>query len=163
MEASIEVRTLPYGTAEYLAATELRDVILRRPLGLHLSAAELEKERGDIHVGAFRDGQLRGCLVLTPVSARTLRMRQVAVDPKYQGQGIGHQLVAYSEGYAREQGYEEIMLHARRSAAPFYLKQSYVIVGDEFEEVTLPHLVMVKMIKPLADLSTGNERKDTHV
>jgi predicted GNAT family N-acyltransferase len=35
-------------------------------------------------------------------------------------------------------------MHARKSAAAFYEKLGYQIIGDAFEEVTIPHYEMQK-------------------
>ena len=157
---AIEVRTVSHGSDEYAGTTQLRDDVLRRPLGLALSPEELASETSDYHVAAFdgETGEIVGCLVLTPVSPDVLRMRQVAVAPGWQGQGIGHHLVAFSEELAREQGFGQMTLHARTTAVPFYLQQGYSVVGDEFEEVTLPHLTMVKMMKPIEDTAASERR-----
>jgi predicted GNAT family N-acyltransferase len=37
-------------------------------------------------------------------------------------------------------------MHARKSAVGFYEKLGYKIVGDEFEEVTIPHFEMQKTL-----------------
>lgn len=148
---AIEVKTVPHGSDEYTQTTRLRDDVLRRPLGLALTPEELAKETGEYHVAAFdsESGELVGCLVLVPVSSEVLKMRQVAVAPGWQGQGIGHRLVAFSERLARKWGFGQMTLHARTTAVPFYLQQGYAVVGDEFEEVTIPHVTMIKMMKPI--------------
>jgi predicted GNAT family N-acyltransferase len=73
-------------------------------------------------------------------------MRQVAVNDKSQRSGIGSRLVAYSEEYAREHGYETMELNARQTAVPFYLRLGYEITGDPFTEVGLPHRKMQKRL-----------------
>jgi predicted GNAT family N-acyltransferase len=39
-----------------------------------------------------------------------------------------------------------IELHARANAVNFYAKYAYRIVGDEFEEVGIPHFKMIKRL-----------------
>jgi predicted GNAT family N-acyltransferase len=43
--------------------------------------------------------------------------------------------------------FSKIILNARKVALPFYLKSGYVIQGDEFEEVGIPHFKMSKIVK----------------
>ena len=74
-------------------------------------------------------------------------MRQVAVEPDLQGQGIGAEMVRLSEQVGSEKGFTEMILHARDTAVAFYLRLGYEIVGEPFEEVTIPHR---EMRKPLA-------------
>jgi predicted GNAT family N-acyltransferase len=35
-------------------------------------------------------------------------------------------------------------MHARKNASGFYEKMGYKRLGDEFEEITIPHIVMEK-------------------
>ena len=53
------------------------------PLGMDLFAENLDKERWDMHVGAFCDKKLIGVLILTTIDEGTLKMRQVAVDENF--------------------------------------------------------------------------------
>jgi predicted GNAT family N-acyltransferase len=137
---------------EYWATVDLRDAILRKPLGLQFSAGELEDEKTSHHLACYRDGRLVGCLVLYPLGSGDVRMRQVAVVAELQGQGIGTALVKYSEELARRIGYRRMILHAREAAVVFYEKLGYSTVGDQFEEVTIPHW---KMERSLTDANQG--------
>jgi predicted GNAT family N-acyltransferase len=87
-----------------------------------------------------------GYLNLTPYTDGQVKMRQVAVAATEQGRGVGSAMVAYSEEVAREKGFSTMVLHARRTAVPFYLRLGYTQEGDEFEEVTIPHYRMYKML-----------------
>ncbi|KXK56559.1 MAG: Histone acetyltransferase HPA2-like protein [Chlorobi bacterium OLB7] len=73
-------------------------------------------------------------------------MRQVAVAESAQRSGIGKAMVDFSEHFAREHGFSEITMHARETAVPFYLNLGYEIIGDRFEEVSIPHFKMRKEI-----------------
>jgi len=125
----------------------LRRRVLRLPLGLDFSEEQLRKEVGDIHLVALFQEQVVGCLVLSPLSDRSVQMRQVAVEPAWQGCGIGRRLVELSEATAAEKGFAEIVLHARETAIEFYLKQGYRVRGEPFVEVTIPHREMFKVIR----------------
>ena len=48
------------------------------------------------------------------------------------------------EAKAIEQGKQKMILHARDSAMDFYLSLGYIVVGDSFEEVGIPHHKMEK-------------------
>jgi predicted GNAT family N-acyltransferase len=138
---------IQFATPEYDETVQLRDRILRRPLGLEFSEAQLAEEFADFHLAAYTDDWvLRGCLVLTPTDDKTLKMRQVAVDERVQKQGVGQQLVVASESFARLRGFENMVLNARETAVPFYKKLNYDIVGERFEEVGIPHFKMMKKL-----------------
>ena len=76
----------------------------------------------------------------------TVRLRQMAVLNNLQGKGIGRALMQFAENIARDRGFKRITMHARKSAAGFYEKLGYTIFGEEFEEVTIPHFVMEKLL-----------------
>ncbi len=135
-----------HGSPEYWATVDLRDSILRRPLGLQFSAEELEAEKDSHHVACHHGNRLVGCLVLRPFEGGDIRMRQVVVLPELQRQGIGKALINYSEALARKNGYRRMILHARDTAVGLYEKLGYSRFGEQFEEVTIPHWAMAKWL-----------------
>lgn len=140
------LRMIDHGTKEYLQMVHLRNEILRKPLGLILDDAELEKEKEDILMGAFEDDRLLGCCLLSRMDAGTIRLRQMAVPGNMQGKGIGRALMIFAENIARDLGYKKLCMHARTTAVGFYQKLGYAIKGDEFPEVTIPHYIMEKTL-----------------
>jgi predicted GNAT family N-acyltransferase len=152
----IELKTITHNSPEYEAAVALRSSILRQPLGLEFSDGELSAESDSHHVGCFVEGQLVGCLVLSPVDATQIQMRQVAVSGELEGKGIGRMMVKYSEELARQLGFHKIVLHARETAVPFYERLGYARIGDRFTEITIPHWAMEKRL-PAAARPTTND------
>lgn len=142
----IRILEIQFSSPEYQRELALRTKILRAPLGLSFSPEALALEFKDIHLGAFTGEQLVGCLLLTPLKEGRVQMRQVAVEEELQGRGIGKILVETAEKLAREQGFTEMILHARESAVPFYRKAKYEVFGEQFIEVTLPHWEMRKSL-----------------
>jgi N-acetylglutamate synthase-like GNAT family acetyltransferase len=140
------VRIFRYGSPEYDKALSLRYEVLRKPLRLEFTAAELQKDREDIHYGLFEGKRILGCLILTKCEQRKIKMRQVAVDNQFQGQGLGKELCQAAEKYARDKGFKLMFCNARKTAVPFYQKMEYRIVSDEFTEVNIPHYTMEKAL-----------------
>ncbi|RXK83256.1 GNAT family N-acetyltransferase [Filimonas effusa] len=138
------IRVIDYGTPEYNQMLELRYQILRKPLGLEFVPEELEKEVDDILICCMEDDKLEGCCQLTDIGDKTLRLRQMAVISGLQGKGVGRMLMQFAENIARDLGYKKIVMHARKTALGFYEKLGYKVVGEEFEEVLLPHFEMEK-------------------
>ena len=134
------------GTSEYAAALQLREAVLRRPLGLQPSEADLAAESLCFHLGAFDGPQLIAVLLLQPLDARTVQMRQVAVDPAQQRSGTGTRLIAFAETFAREQGCQLLIAHARSTALGFYEKLGYETTGPEFLETTIPHRLVSRRL-----------------
>lgn len=144
----IQVREIEHKGAEYFAMMHLRYEVLRRPLGLEFTAEETAAEAGHFLLAAFDGIEMVGCLVLTPYDTQDVKMRQVAVVPGRQGQGVGRLMVEFSEDFARRKGYQNMVLHARESAVAFYLAQGYEVIGDPFVEVTIPHRKLFKKLVP---------------
>jgi len=140
------IREIAYRSELWEEFLQLRRVVLRWPLGLEYSEADIEAEAEDVCLVALVDQKIVGGLLLRP-HGTDLKMRQVAVDPERQGQGIGKSLVIASEVLALERMFERIVLHARVTAVPFYLSCGYCIEGEEFSEVGIPHRFMLKNLK----------------
>ena len=140
------LKQIDHGSKEYQQMVKLRNEILRRPLGLTYSTEELAREKEDILIGAFDDDEMLACCLLTKVNNKCLRLRQMAVQNNLQGKGIGASMMSFAELVARDKGYEKLIMHARKTAIGFYEKLGYKLVGDEFIEVTIPHLVMEKKL-----------------
>ena len=106
------------------------------------------QEAGYLHVGCIEslDDRLIGGLMLIPVDNEVIRMMQVAVDTKYQGEGVGRQLVEYAEKRAKEAGYSVLVMHAMLSVVDFYEKNGFVQEGDIFEENGITFAKMVKKL-----------------
>jgi predicted GNAT family N-acyltransferase len=141
------ITTFEFGTPAYDESVKLRDDILRKPLKMVFYAEDLAKEYNQTHIGYYdTNGVMVGCLILQDYGDSNIKMRQVAVAEKQQGKGVGQKMVAFSEVYARQNGFTKMVLHARESACPFYDKLSYDRVGEQFEEVNIPHFKMEKVL-----------------
>lgn len=138
------LKIIDHGTPEYEEMVNLRNEILRKPLGLHFAPEELEKEKDNLLMAAYEDDQMLGCCMLIEEGPQTVRLRQMAVMNDLQGKGIGRALMQFAENLARDRGYKKITMHARKNAIGFYEKMGYRRVGEEFEEITIPHVVMEK-------------------
>jgi predicted GNAT family N-acyltransferase len=146
---ALELAEIEHGSRRYSDLVDLRRRMLRAPLGLDFSADQLAAERDDIHIAAYVRGQLVGCVSLAATDTApcpTAKLRQMAVDPNHQGRGVGAKIVAFAEKLARARAYEEIVLHARDSALPFYEKAGFVAIGEVFVELGIPHRKMLKRV-----------------
>ncbi len=134
------------GSPEHREELALRLDVLRAPLGLCFEEHELEREPLFRHFGLFEEGHLSACVLLEPLPGRSLRLLELAVQVERQRAGRGRALVGFAESFARAMGYSEIHMHARESAAPFYLKLGYAVEGDSFIEFTIPFFLMHKKL-----------------
>ncbi|MEO6454125.1 MAG: GNAT family N-acetyltransferase [Ginsengibacter sp.] len=140
------IKQIDHGTVEYRQMVDLRNEILRKPLGLSFKKEELEKEKDDILIGAFEEDKMLGCCLLTKINNDSIRLRQMAVQNNLQGKGIGATMLNFAENVARDSGYKQMIMHARKTAIHFYEKLGYKVAGDEFEEITIPHYIMEKKL-----------------
>ena len=138
------LKQIDHGSKEYLQMIKLRNDILRKPLRLAFSDAELEQEKNNILIGAFDEDEMLGCCMLTPMGNQSLRLRQMAVLKNQQGKGIGESIIQFTENIARDKGYKTLTMHARDSAISFYEKFGYKVKGEQFIEVNTNHHVMEK-------------------
>lgn len=140
------LKIIDHGSREYQQMVQLRNDILRRPLGLQFTPEELEKEKEEILIGAFEEEKMLGCCMLIKEDPASVRLRQMAVLNNLQGKGIGRALMQFAENIARDRGFQKITMHARKTAVGFYEKLGYRVSGQEFEEVTIPHFTMEKLL-----------------
>jgi len=142
----IKIKEIKFNSAEQLESIQLRNRILREPLGLTFTKEELENEHDQIHIAAIINNDLVGVLLFKKLDNKTLKMRQVAVDSHLQGNGIGKSLIQFAEQWAIDNGYSDIELNARATAFDFYMSLNYKPIGDEFLEVNIPHFKFVKTL-----------------
>lgn len=141
------IRIIAFQSIDYDKEIALRYDVLRKPLRLNFTAEQLAAEGDFFHLGYFDGESLLACLILAPEKDGKIKMKQVAVAAQQQGKGIGAQLVTAAESFAASKGFTLMYCHARDTAVPFYEKLGYSRVGEEFEEVTIPHWEMEKSLK----------------
>lgn len=140
------IKVIDHGSKEYKQMVALRQLLLRKPLGLTFNEDELSAEKDDILIGCFDDDKMEGCCLLTTVEPGVLRLRQMAVVSGLQGKGMGRAILQFAENIARDRGFKTIVMHARKTAVGFYEKLGYKITSAEFEEISIPHFLMEKML-----------------
>lgn len=138
-------KVVDFGSDGYKKSVSLREEILRKPLGLTFTEAELELEKEHIHIAGFLGQELCATSVLVP-EGTTTKMQRVAIKSAFQNKGIGSLMMTFCEEYAREKGYGSVYCHARGTAIPFYLKNQYALEESPFNEDGIPHQKMRKIL-----------------
>jgi predicted GNAT family N-acyltransferase len=140
----VEIKLITTASPIYEKMLDLRDEVLRKPIGLTLDRARLAGESSDFLIVMEIEGQVKGCVILTPASGNTLKLRQMAVAAELQGKGYGSRILSWAENLGRQHQFQSIEMHARKYAVPFYEKAGYRAFGEEFTEVGIPHCKMKK-------------------
>jgi N-acetylglutamate synthase-like GNAT family acetyltransferase len=145
-EPQLKFQIIPYGGSEHQEMLAIRQEVLRTPLGLVLRQDEVERDKGDTLIAGYLSGKICSTAILKVEPDGWCRFRQVAVKTEFQGKGVGKNTILNAEKEALKKGLTKAFLFARVDAVPFYEKLGYHIVGDEFIEVTIPHIRMEKAL-----------------
>jgi predicted GNAT family N-acyltransferase len=102
-------------------------------------------DEGALHLIAADDsGVVATCRLRFPGEA--CKLERMAVEARLRGRGAGARLLEGAEEAARERGAETMVLHAQRSAEPFYAAHGYLVEGEPFMEAEIEHVRMSKAL-----------------
>ncbi len=147
---ALDFHEIAFGSDEYKQTCELRNEVLRLPLGLNLYSEDLQREKEQLHFGLFdHDTELIACVIAMLQGSGKAKLRQMVVKAGYEGRGVGRRLLLSLEEMLATRGVSQLSLHARISAAGFYEKLGYVCSGEPFVEVGIPHIRMEKQQQSL--------------
>ena len=145
--AAMMLQEIKFGSAEFRRECELRNKVLRIPLGLSLFDEDLSHENQQLHFGLFDpEGNLVACVIAAACSPTEAQIRQMAVCDEHRGKGYGRNIISAIENKLAQQGFTYLFMHARMTAVGFYEKLGYVTVGQEFLEIGIPHVKMEKSL-----------------
>ncbi len=137
---------ITFASTDYSKVVQLRALVLRQPLGLQFTTHDLKSDQHELIFALMLKNSPIACVQIRPLSKTLVKLRQMAVNPAYQRQGLGKKLIQKVEVYLQTQGVRHIELNARKTALKFYQKLGYKITSDEFFEIGLPHFKMMKKI-----------------
>lgn len=115
----------PNSPEEWDSYFNLRYQVLRAPWNQPRGSERNEGDASAEHFAFFENEQIIGVGRLDFTVNLGSQIRFMAVDDRYQGKGIGRQLMEHMENIARNKGCKETILHAREIALPFYEKLGY--------------------------------------
>ena len=123
----MEIRE-PRTKEEWDTYYHLRWKVLRQPWNQPLGTERDTLEDQAKHFAAFEEANIIGVGRLDHVDFGVCQIRFMAVQPTYQSNGIGANLMNTMESKAWNSGATEIILHARAHALGFYEKLGYVCI-----------------------------------
>jgi len=142
----LQIKEINYYSEEYLKLLNFRFNNLRKPLNLEWSKLDLLNENQQIHFALINQCGIFGSFCLKKIDSSTIRLRQMAIEKKYQKQGYGSTILIFIEKYAIEKKYKKIILTARLTALDFYKKKKFKTSGNIFNDVTVDSINMYKNI-----------------
>lgn len=139
----MEIKRISTEHPLYKQEQNLRNEVLLRPIGVPDHAWEMY-DKASYHFLAVDNNEVWGCVVLRPLvnekhKNSTAQLMQMAVKSNLQSKGIGRKLVDDLLVFAKEEGFEKVICHARNNVVVFYEKLGFQVYGEPFEEVGIQH------------------------
>jgi N-acetylglutamate synthase-like GNAT family acetyltransferase len=127
---------------------DLRHRVLRAGLPRQSARFVGDESAAAVHLAVEERSNVIGCATLHPSDWEgepAYQLRGMAVDPAFQRQGIGSQILLEIDRITRESPRKILWANCRTPAIPFYLKHGWRAVSEEFEIPTAgPHRKMVR-------------------
>ena len=112
--------------------------------------ADLEWDEADaeaVHAVAYnRLGRAVATGRLLAYQPGTVKIGRMAVTNVLRGCGFGEQVLRALADAAQKRGEQRVLLHAQRTAQPFYARLGFVPQGAPFEEAGIPHIEMARAL-----------------
>ena len=142
----MQIKEINYHSEEYQRLLDFRFNNLRKPLNLEWSKEDLLNENKQIHFALKNQSEIIGSFCLKKINCSTIRLRQMAIEKKFQKQGYGSSILKFTEKFAIQNNYKKIIIIARLSALDFYKKNFFKTSGNIFIDVTVSSINMYKKI-----------------
>ena len=140
------IKNIKSGSTEYKEILDLRNKVLRIPLGMDIKNDDLTGEDLCQHLGFYNEEEMIGCLQIKIIDADVFQIRQMAVLPDHQRRGVGSALLFEAERIIKEHGGNTVLIESRNYAIPFYEHNGYIAYGEYFNKINIPHKLMKKNI-----------------
>ncbi len=75
---TLSCKEISFGSDAYKTLLTIRYEVLRKPIGWELREKDIANDRNEFHLAAFDDATIIGCVLLKPLNASTVQLRQMA-------------------------------------------------------------------------------------
>ena len=140
----MQIKEINYHSEEYQRLLNFRFNNLRKPLNLNWSEEDLLNENQQNHFALKNQSEIVGSFCLKKIDCSTIRLRQMAIEKKWQRQGYGSSILKFTEEFAIKNNYKKIIIIARLSAINFYKKNFFKTSGNIFIDLTVNSIKMYK-------------------
>lgn len=149
-EATVQVRTGAWAELGRDAAA-LRTAVFVEEQRIPAEMEWDEADAGAVHAVAYnRLGRPVATGRLLQASEGVARVGRMAVHQVLRGTGLGRQVLQALAEAAVRRGDTRVLLHAQRTAVPFYARLGFEPQGQPFEEAGIPHVEMAARLPLVA-------------
>ena len=125
------------------AAQAVRTAVFVQEQGIAPEDEWDEDDATSLHAVLFDvNGQALGNARLLQPTANVAKVGRMAVLRDMRGRSFGARLLQALLLEARRRGNKEVLLSAQRTAEGFYASHGFVVTGEPFDEVGIPHVEM---------------------
>ena len=125
------------------AAQVVRTAVFVKEQGIAPEDEWDEDDATSLHAVLFDvNGQALGNARLLQPTANVAKVGRMAVLRDMRGRSFGARLLQALLLEARRRGNKEVRLSAQRTAEGFYASHGFVVTGEPFDEVGIPHVEM---------------------
>ncbi|MBV9100194.1 MAG: GNAT family N-acetyltransferase [Candidatus Dormibacteraeota bacterium] len=132
----------------------LRHQVLRAGQPIDVARSKQDGLPGTVHYAAYEDDTVVGVVTQFPddtdlaPGVHAERFRGMAVDPAWQGRGVGRVLMRAAVELARSRGAEVLWANGRDTALDFYTRIGFRVIGDGFVDGVMHlghHVVLARL------------------
>jgi GNAT superfamily N-acetyltransferase len=146
----VEIKAIRIEAVKVEEIVDLRHRVLRAGLPRDAAIFPGDGDSTTVHLAAKNGEKIVGCATMrvNPWEGKpACQVRGMAVDPAYQGRGIGARLLVEAERIALGQGIYLIWANARTPASHFYVQNGWEVVSEMFEIPSAgPHYKMIRRL-----------------
>ena len=139
-------KIIQYDLPEYKETLQLRENVMRKPLGLLLSVEDVKDDNVRTHIGGYCNGVLICACSFKIIHRKIAHLYSVCVKQEFQNRGVGQQLMHFTEKYVKLHGAARLYVEGRKSAKNFYRKCGFSPCGSEYIDMNILHQDMRKDI-----------------
>ena len=129
---------------------KLRFKVLREPWNQPEGSERSDDDNESKHSAILDDtNTIIATARINRISEKQAQIRFMAIEPSWQGKGLGQAILRFTEGLGRRnyRGIEQYVLHAREHAVTFYEKNGYQVVEPSYLLFgSIQHYLMIKPV-----------------
>ena len=151
----MNIISVMFASPAYDELVDIRINNLYKPLKAEINIEDFAEEYKDVHLVIYDKNEMIGGVVAKVCEEedefmnkrKICLLRQVVIKKKFQGLGVGRDMLACLEQMLIDKGYKEVRLYAHVDAMDFYAKLGYAKHGKTFKGNGILQHTMKKKIQ----------------